>query len=70
VSGRPPHEAWLRQAALLTAGFYAQPDRAFLPPETTTAVQEPIAAWWLPIVLMILLAEIALRGSSMMRTSR
>ncbi len=66
AAGQAPNEPWLREAARLTAGLYAAPDIAFLPPSTSLAVQEPVAAWWLPLVLLILLVEIALRGSSML----
>ncbi|MBI3083514.1 MAG: VWA domain-containing protein [Candidatus Omnitrophica bacterium] len=64
--GQPPHEALLRQVAHATAGVYDVPDRAFLPPSTTAPVEMPALAWWLPLAIVALLVDIALRGSSML----
>ncbi len=62
--GQPAQAVWLRAAAEASGGWFAAPDAAFLPPSTHVLVREPVSAWWLPLVLMLLLAEIALRGSS------
>jgi hypothetical protein len=66
VTGQPPNEALLRQVAQATSGVYGVPDRAMLPPTATTTVTESAMAWWLPLVVLLLLAEVALRGSSML----
>ena len=66
VSGQPPRETLLRQMAQATAGAYAMPDRAFVPPTTTATVREPLFTWWLPLVVVLLLVDIALRGSTML----
>lgn len=64
--GQPPHEALLRQLARATGGVYDAPDAALLPPTTAAPVTVPLAMWWLPLVLLLLLADVALRGSSML----
>ena len=65
-SGQPPQEALLRQLARATAGMYDAPDAALLPPTTTAPVAVHPSAWWLPLVILLLLVEIAVRGSSML----
>ncbi len=64
--GQPPQETLLRQLARATDGLYDAPDAALLPPTTTAPVTAHPSAWWLPLVILLLLAEIALRGSSML----
>lgn len=64
--GQPPREALLRHLAKATSGVYDVPDRAFLPPTATVTTLEPLFLWWLPFVIVMLLVEIALRGSSML----
>ncbi|MDP3722877.1 MAG: VWA domain-containing protein [Candidatus Omnitrophota bacterium] len=66
VTGQPPREALLRQLAQVTSGAYEAPDRAFLPPTASATTTEPALMWWLPLVVMALLVDIALRGSSML----
>ncbi len=66
TSGQPPREPLLRQMAQATAGAYGVPDRAFVPPTTTATTREPLFMWWLPLVIVLLLVEIALRGASML----
>jgi hypothetical protein len=66
VTGQPPNEALLRQAAQATSGIYGVPDQALLPPTAPRTVMESAMAWWLPLVILLLLAEVALRGSSML----
>jgi uncharacterized protein YegL len=66
LSGQPPRELLLRQLAEATGGFYGAPDAAFLPPTTTTTTHAPLLTWALPLVIVLLLVEIALRGSSML----
>jgi uncharacterized membrane protein/Mg-chelatase subunit ChlD len=66
TTGQPPRESLLRHIAQSTSGAYDVPDRALLPPTVTVTVTEPLLTWWLPLVILTLLAEIALRGSSML----
>lgn len=66
IQGQPPHERLLRQIAQSTAGFYDAPDRALVPPRATMSVVEPLMSSWLPVVLLLLLGEVALRGNSML----
>jgi len=66
IVGQPPNEALLRQLARVTNGVYDAPDRAFLPPTTTGTTVTPLFTWWLPVVIVLLLVDIALRGSSML----
>ncbi|MBI4341120.1 MAG: VWA domain-containing protein [Candidatus Omnitrophica bacterium] len=66
LAGQPPHEALLRQIARATGGTYAMPNAALAPPTTTAHVAEPLFTWWLPLVILLLLLEVALRGSSML----
>jgi len=65
-AGQPPDEELLRRVARATSGAYDVPDRAFVPPTTTVTISEPPLARWLPIALILLLIEIALRGASML----
>jgi Mg-chelatase subunit ChlD/uncharacterized membrane protein len=66
MTGQPPHESLLRQVARSTSGAYDVPDRALLPPTTTATITAPLLTWWLPLVIVALLVEIALRGRSML----
>jgi len=66
LTGQPPDEPLLRQIAQMTAGRYGVPDHAFVPPTTTATTHQPLVSWWLPLVILLLLVEIALRGSSML----
>jgi len=66
LTGQPPRESLLRQIARATAGVYGEPDHALLPPTTTATVTEPRFMWWLPVVIIALLLDVALRGSSML----
>ena len=64
--GLPPQESLLRQIAQSTGGAYDVPDGAFLPPTVTAAVTEPVLTWWLPLVILLLLVDIAIRGGTML----
>ena len=64
--GQPPRETLLRQMARATGGLYDAPDRALIPATTTGTVTEPLLGWWLPLALLLLLADIALRGATML----
>lgn len=66
TAGQPADESLLRHIARAGAGAYDMPDRALLPPTTTTTVTKPLASWWLPLAILFLLLEIALRGASML----
>ncbi len=66
ITGQPPHEALLRQIARSTSGVYDVPDRAFLPPTTPATTTEPLLTWVLPLVIIALLIDIALRSSTML----
>ncbi|MBI3997088.1 MAG: VWA domain-containing protein [Candidatus Omnitrophica bacterium] len=65
-SGQPPREALLQQIAKATSGVYGAPDRALVPPTVVTTVTRPLMMWWLPLVILALLIDVALRGSSML----
>ena len=66
ISGLPSDETLLQQIALATAGSYDMPDRAFVPPTATVQVRLPLLGWWLPLAIIALLIDIALRGPSML----
>ncbi|MBI2104822.1 MAG: VWA domain-containing protein [Candidatus Omnitrophica bacterium] len=66
LPGQPPRESLLRQLARATGGAFDAPDRALLPPTATATVAEPLLSWWLPVVIVALLLDIAARGSSML----
>jgi len=66
LTGLPPDEALLQQVARATSGAYDMPDRAFIPPTTTVPVNLPLLNWWLPLALLALLIDIAVRGSTML----
>ncbi|MBI4597085.1 MAG: VWA domain-containing protein [Candidatus Omnitrophica bacterium] len=66
ITGQPPEERLLRSLSGGTHGVYNAPDRAFVPltaPVTTTA---PMFHWWLPLAIVALLVDIALRGGTML----
>lgn len=66
LPGQPPLEPLLRQLARGTAGAYEMPDAALTPPTTSVAVIEPMFAWWLPLVILLVLTDVWLRGPSML----
>jgi hypothetical protein len=66
MTGLPAHESLLREIAQSTQGAYEAPDRALLPPTTTAMTAEPWLTWWIPLAILLLLVEVALRGSSML----
>lgn len=66
LAGQPPDESMLRQIAQSTSGRYGVPDMAFVPPTTTATTRQPLISLWLPLVILLLLVDIALRGSSML----
>jgi hypothetical protein len=66
ASGQPPLESLLRQAARATAGLYDAPDAALIPAPGRTSSPAPMSSWWLPLVILLLLADVALRGPSML----
>jgi len=66
LAGQPPQETLLRQIAGATGGVYDAPDRALVPPTEAVSVAMPMLTWWLPLMLVLLLIDIALRGPSML----
>jgi len=64
--GLPPDEALLRRIAQATDGAYDIPDQAFLPPSEFVEQRVPLRGWLLPLVLLLLLVEVALRGRTML----
>jgi Mg-chelatase subunit ChlD len=66
LTGQPPLESLLRGLARATSGAYDAPDAALLPPTTSGSVTEPLLAWWLPFVILLVLIDVALRGPSML----
>ena len=67
LAGQPPLEPLLRGLARATAGVYDAPDAALLPPTTNATVREPLMSWWLSLVILLLLIDVALRGPSMLQ---
>ncbi len=65
-SGQPPRESLLRQIARSTAGAYDTPDLALVPPTAAATSRVPLIAWWLPLVILALLVDVALRGPTML----
>jgi len=66
LAGQPPLESLLRRLARATGGAYDVPDAALLPPTTHATVSEPLMSWWLSLVILLLLVDVALRGSSLL----
>jgi len=64
LGGQPPLDSVLQRIAQATSGVYQAPDHAFVPPMTDVETTQPVAMWWLPLVIVLLLAEVALRGST------
>ncbi len=64
--GQSPRESVLRHIARATDGFYDMPDRALLPATIKTVTREPLLIWWLPLCILMLLIDVALRGNSML----
>jgi len=64
--GLPPDEAILRRVAQTTGGVFDVPDRAFVPPTVDVTVIVPRFRWVLPLVILLVLADIALRGRTML----
>ena len=62
----PADEALLRHIAQTTNGVYDVPDRAFLPPTQRLTVQVPLRGLLLPLVILLLLIDVALRGRTML----
>lgn len=66
VVGNPPQEKLLRHMAQATGGIFKAPDGAFVPPtEKVTVIVNPIS-WWLPLVILLLLVDVALRGNTLL----
>ncbi len=63
---RPPDESLLRHIAQETSGFFDAPDRAFLPPTERVTVRVPLRGVLLPLVILLLLIDVALRGRTML----
>ena len=59
-------EALLRHVAEATHGVYDVPDRAFLPPTKWVRVPVPLRGLLLPLLLLLVLIDVALRGRSML----
>jgi hypothetical protein len=66
ASGQPPFEPLLRQAARMTAGMYGAPDAALLSTPAHATTTMPMSTWWLPLVIVLLLADVALRGPTLL----
>lgn len=66
LAGQPPQEALLRQIATATGGVYEMPDRALVPPTEAATITVPMLTWWLSLMVVLLLIDIAVRGSSML----
>ena len=66
LPGQLPREARLRQLAMASTAAFDAPDLAFVPPSARTSGQQPLLPWFLPPVLLLLLVDVALRGSSML----
>jgi len=62
----PPDETLLRRIAQATQGVVDEPDRAFLPPTAWVRESVPLRWWLLPLVALLLLADVALRGRTML----
>jgi hypothetical protein len=56
----------LRRIAQATQGLVDVPDRAFVPTTDWVEQRVPLRGWLLPLVLLLLLADVALRGRSML----
>ncbi len=66
ATNQPPREAALRDVAQSTFGVFGEPDRALLPSTTSVETIQPLFTWWLPLVILLFLIEIAVRGSTML----
>jgi len=66
LPGQPPQESLLRRIADATQGAYQAPDAAFIPLTTTATTFQPPLMRWLPFVVLLFLAGVALRGGSML----
>jgi Mg-chelatase subunit ChlD len=66
LTGQPADESMLRQIAQMTSGRYGVADLAFVPPTTTATTHQSLVSFLLPLVIVLLLVDIALRGSSML----
>ncbi len=64
--GLPPDEVVLRHIAQATDGVFDMPDRAFLPPTEWVNTPWPLRGMILPLVLLVLLVDVALRGRTML----
>lgn len=62
----PADEALLHHIAQATNGIYDVPDRAFLPPTQRVTVQVPLRGLLLPLAILLLLIDVALRGRTML----
>lgn len=62
----PPDERLLRHIAQETRGVYDVPDAAFLPPTERVERRVPLRGWLLPLVILLLLGDVALRGRTML----
>lgn len=62
----PPDEVLLRHIAQATDGVFDVPDGAFLPPTEWINTPMPLRTWLLPLVLLFLLVDVALRGRTML----
>jgi hypothetical protein len=66
ATGQPPRESLLRHIARATAGLSDAPDAAFVPPVTSASTNEPLLGLWLPLVIILVLIDVAIRGASML----
>jgi dipeptidyl aminopeptidase/acylaminoacyl peptidase len=64
--GLAPDEQLLRRISQATGGLFNEPDAAFLPPTEPMRIAHPIDRFVLPVVILLLLLEIAIRGRTML----
>ena len=62
----PPEERLVRRVAQATGGVFDAPDRAFLPPTERVPTTVPLRGWLLPLVVLLVLADVVLRGRTML----
>ncbi len=64
--GLPPDEAMLRHIADATHGVMDVPDRAFVPPTDWVEERVPLRGWLIPLAMLLVLIDVALRGKTML----
>jgi len=66
LGGVPPDELLLSRIAQVTGGYLNVPDRAFVPPSTWVQQQVSLRMWLLPLAIVALLLDVALRGRTLL----